>query len=65
MALIEHETIEGKHVLEILKHGEIKSPVVREAMGKSDAKAMAKRAEDKAAAPGPIDGIPTPAPSPA
>ncbi|MDR2673413.1 MAG: hypothetical protein LBC18_00700, partial [Opitutaceae bacterium] len=27
-ALIEHETIEGKHVMEILRHGEIKSPVI-------------------------------------
>ncbi len=26
-ALLEHETIEGKHVLEILKEGEIKSPI--------------------------------------
>jgi cell division protease FtsH len=29
-ALLEHETIEGKHVLEILHNGEIQSPVVRE-----------------------------------
>ncbi len=28
MALLEHETIEGKHVLEILKHGEIRSAIV-------------------------------------
>jgi len=27
-ALLEHETIEGRHVLEILKFGEIKSPIV-------------------------------------
>jgi len=27
-ALLEHETIEGKHVLEIVKHGEIQSPIV-------------------------------------
>ncbi len=27
-ALLEHETIEGVHVVEIIKHGEIKSPVV-------------------------------------
>ena len=65
MALIEHETIEGKHVLEILKHGEIQSPVLREAMGKSDAKAMEKRAADKAAAPGALAGVPTPTPTPA
>ena len=27
-ALLEHETIEGRHVLEIIHHGEIRSPVV-------------------------------------
>jgi len=27
-ALIEHETIEGKHVLEIIQHGEIKTPII-------------------------------------
>ena len=29
LALIEHETLEGKHVLEILEHGEIRSPIVK------------------------------------
>lgn len=28
-ALLEHETIEGKHVQEILEHGEIRSPIVK------------------------------------
>ena len=27
-ALLEYETIEGRHVLEILQHGEIKSPII-------------------------------------
>jgi cell division protease FtsH len=27
-ALIEHETIEGKHVLEIVNHGEIRTPII-------------------------------------
>ncbi len=27
-ALLEHETIEGRHVLELIQHGEIRSPVV-------------------------------------
>ena len=27
-ALLEHETLEGTHVLELIKHGEIKSPIV-------------------------------------
>ncbi|MBS0662270.1 MAG: ATP-dependent zinc metalloprotease FtsH [Verrucomicrobia bacterium] len=65
IALLEHETIEGKHVLEILRQGEIQSPVVREAMGKTDAKAMEKKAAEKSAQSGSVDGMPTPAPSPA
>lgn len=28
-ALLEHETIEGKHVYEILEHGEIRSPILK------------------------------------
>jgi len=28
VALLEHETIEGKHVLEIIQHGEIRTPIV-------------------------------------
>ena len=28
-ALLEHETIEGKHVQEILEHGEIRSPIIK------------------------------------
>ncbi len=28
-ALLEHETIDGKHVLEIIEHGEMRSPVVK------------------------------------
>ena len=27
-ALIEHETIEGRHVLEIVQHGEIRTPII-------------------------------------
>jgi cell division protease FtsH len=34
-ALLEYETIEGRHVLEILEHGEMRSPVVREALSKA------------------------------
>ena len=37
-ALLEHETIDGKHVLEILEFGEIRSPIVkREAAAEPDA----------------------------
>lgn len=28
-ALLEHETIDGKHVLEIIEHGEMRSPIVK------------------------------------
>ena len=28
-SLLEHETIDGKHVLEIIEHGEMRSPVVK------------------------------------
>jgi cell division protease FtsH len=65
-ALIEHETIEGKHVLEIVKHGEIQSPVVTV---KQPPKLPAETA-NRAAAPKPATGdhegpAHTPAPSPA
>jgi cell division protease FtsH len=43
-ALLEYETIEGKHVMEILKDGVISSPVIRELPP-----ALPVRAEDKAA----------------
>jgi len=28
-ALLEHETIDGVHVLEILEHGEMRSPIIK------------------------------------
>ena len=28
-SLLEHETIDGKHVLEIIEHGEMRSPIVK------------------------------------
>ncbi|ATC65292.1 cell division protein FtsH [Nibricoccus aquaticus] len=43
-ALIEHETIEGKHVMEIVKQGEIVSPIIREVMS---AKAVSGKTADK------------------
>lgn len=36
-ALLEYETIEGKHVHEILDHGEIRSPIVRDAPPEKEA----------------------------
>ena len=63
-ALLEHETIEGKHVIEILKEGEIKSPVVAVKPPKlppADTGRIAGKA-----APEPSTGpTGTPAPSPA
>jgi len=61
-ALLEHETIEGRHVLEILKEGEIKSPIVAVRPPKlpaTDAKPALKSAPDTAGPTG------APAPSPA
>jgi len=56
-ALLEHETIEGKHVMEILQFGELRSPVVRDIppLPKSNDKNSAKKPADKEAT-GPISG---------
>ena len=60
-ALLEHETIEGKHVQEILEHGEIRSPIIkREPLSEQpepesdEEKRSAKDADDK-----PDDGLAT------
>jgi cell division protease FtsH len=60
-ALIEHETIEGKHVLEILAHGEIKSPVIN---APAPVRVTGKPAENKPA-PDAFGGSTAPAPNPA
>lgn len=63
-ALLEHETIDGKHVLEILEFGEIRSPVVpspKPSTGESEGK---KAPPEKSPAPEPPMGsaaAPTPA----
>jgi cell division protease FtsH len=65
-ALLEYETIEGKHVLEILQFGEIRSPVIVAPAGKGAEKAGEKKAPEKVPAPEPIaHGGVTPAPTPA
>jgi cell division protease FtsH len=62
-ALLEHETIEGRHVLEILKDGEIKSPVVvvkqppRQGSDQNSGRVVAKPSPE---APG---GSPAPSPA--
>jgi len=64
-ALLEHETIEGRHVLEILEFGEIRSPIAASFIGKSPDKPEEKKAADK---PAPAEGLgagPAPAPTPA
>ena len=64
-ALLEHETIDGKHVMEILQFGEIRSPILP-SIPKSDARPMEKKVSEKPEAP--VDAIPegsAPAPHPA
>ena len=59
-ALLEHETIEGKHVLEIVQHGEIKSPIVTTKPTPKVAPKPAEKAEPSAEPP-----AIAPSPSPA
>jgi cell division protease FtsH len=63
-ALLEHETIEGRHVLEILKHGEIQSPIIAVKPPKLPP-ADAPKTADKAAPAASGGPAATPAPSPA
>ena len=62
-ALLENETIEGRHVLEIIKHGEIKSPILT--VKPSKLAAEASKAAEKPAAKESPGGTGAPAPSPA
>jgi cell division protease FtsH len=64
-ALLEHETIEGRHVLEILEFGEIRSPIAVAFFGKPADKPEEKKAADKPAPEGLGAGGPAPAPTPA
>ncbi|MBI5691736.1 MAG: ATP-dependent zinc metalloprotease FtsH [Verrucomicrobia bacterium] len=61
-ALLEHETIDGKHVLEILQHGEIRSPIVVSPVTKTDGQPP-KKLPEKTPAAEPMG--PAPAPNPA
>jgi cell division protease FtsH len=62
-ALLEHETIEGKHVLEIVQHGEIRSPITPTPKPTRDGGSpSAGRATPASESPG---GAATPAPTPA
>jgi cell division protease FtsH len=65
-ALLEHETIEGRHVLEILEFGEIRSPIAAASIGKPLEKPEEKKAADKpATSEGLGAGGAAPAPTPA
>jgi cell division protease FtsH len=66
-ALLEHETIEGKHVLEILQHGEIKSAVMPAPPKLNERAADKKPAEKSASTPpvSPDDHAAAPTPTPA
>ena len=61
-ALLEYETIDGKHVLEILQFGELRSPVVSSQPPKAEPPA-AKKQPEKPAAVEPV--APAAAPHPA
>ncbi|HQY04840.1 MAG TPA: ATP-dependent zinc metalloprotease FtsH [Lacunisphaera sp.] len=60
-ALLEHETIEGRHVLEILKDGEIKSPIVMVKLPPRQPPEAGKPAGQ--AAPTAPSGAPAPSPA--
>ena len=61
-ALLEYETLEGKHVLEILQFGEIRSPVLPNMPPKIEDKPAAKKPAEKPAAE-PLSGSAAPAPA--
>ncbi len=63
-ALLEHETIDGKHVLEILEFGEIRSPIVVTPPKPDNKPSGGAKAPDKVVAPEPPplgQSAPTPA----
>jgi cell division protease FtsH len=60
--LLEYETLDGKHVLEILQHGEMRTPVTTSPAAKTDTPA-AKKTPEKAPAPESVG--PAAAPNPA
>jgi len=64
-ALLEHETIEGKHVLEIVQHGEIQSPITTVKPPPVIGTPAGKTTDKPAAKPADSAGGAAPAPSPA
>ncbi len=63
--LLEHETLEGRHVLEILQFGEIRSPILAALPPKLEEKPAEKKAAEKNPNQGDIGGHAAPAPNPA
>jgi cell division protease FtsH len=64
-ALLQYETLEGKHVLEILEYGEIRSPVLPPIIVKPEDTLPGKKTAEKTA-PASLPGdAPAPSPSPA
>ena len=63
-ALIENETLEGKHVMEIVKHGEIRSAIIRDIPPPRNAAKSPEKKPSEKAAPQDLGG-PAPAPNPA
>ncbi len=61
-ALLEHETIDGKHVMEILQFGEIRSPIVVSPPPKAEVQ-PAKKAVEKNPAAEPMGSAPSPNPA--
>jgi cell division protease FtsH len=64
-ALLEHETLEGRHVLEILEFGEIRSPIAAAFIGKPVEKVEDKKTADKAAPSEGLGAGSSPSPTPA
>ncbi len=64
-ALLEFETIDGKHVYEILEHGEIRTPIVVQPPPLKDDKSQGKKPADGTVANEQAHSDGTPAPSPA
>jgi cell division protease FtsH len=64
-ALLQYETLEGRHVQEILEFGEIRSPVLPAAATSASDNGSAKKASGKTASDNLPGGATAPAPSPA
>jgi cell division protease FtsH len=64
-ALLQYETIEGRHVMEILEFGEIRSPVLPPILPKPAESGAAKKSAEKPAPAGLAGDAPAPSPSPA